>query len=171
MKHDAGGNPKRRNTKKILLIMLGAVLIAVILLNVMWFVWSRITYGRYTKGLDMDKTEWHSFLVPRYYKQDSDGFDFSIKYPDYLSITGNLCVGCPSETEDDFFTDSLIIWPRAFGGFDYGLLLYEEDAQYQIYVDSSGKPLDCAYDEVVERHRENVDLLFARAENLWKTIR
>lgn len=161
---------KKRNWKKILLIALGIVLIAVILLNALWFAWSRITYGRYTADLNMDKTEWHSFLVPRYWKQDGDGFDFSVKYPDYLSTTGNLCVGCPSETAGDFFTDSLIIWPKAFGGYDYGLILYEEDTQYQIYVDSSGKPLDSAYDEVVERHRENADLLFAKAENLWQLI-
>ena len=73
-----------------------------VLINIFWFVWREVKYGDYKDG--MEKNDIPTWLVPRYKLHDAEGYDYGLKYPDYLSFTGNLSVGLPA-TADNPFTD------------------------------------------------------------------
>ena len=91
--------------RKILTVFL-AMLAAFFLLNLIWFVWRHTAYSGFAEG--MTRTETSSSLFPTYAAKDENGFDYTVKYPDYLSLTGNLAVGFPG-TDENPFTDGLII--------------------------------------------------------------
>ena len=156
---DNGKNKKKKRIR-VLLRIAGAILLGVLLYHAVWLGWRTWKYRPYTDG--MEKTVFATILTPRYTKKDEDGFDFSVKYPDYLQWTGNLSVGSPAD-ENTMFTDALIIWPLFGGGYEYGLLLYEGDAGYQIYADENGHALNAEEDAVIARHAENVSLLYEKA--------
>ena len=78
--------------KKILKIILAAVIVFAAY-NVVWFAWSHVKYGKLSDG--MKKEDFGSFVTPRYVYTDTDGYDYLVKYPDYLTFTGNISVGCP----------------------------------------------------------------------------
>ena len=92
----------------------------------------------------MQPQVFHTTLDPSYYATDTEGYIFSVAYPGYLSVTGNLCVGTPMGADGNQFTDALIIWPRENGGYDYGLLLYDGQTGYQIMADRRWHALDSA---------------------------
>ena len=147
--------------KRFLKIIL-VILIIFILINIIWFCWRAIKYNSYSKG--MDKNTSYSIFVPKYLKNDKEGFSYSVKYPDYLSFTGNLAISMPSE---DYFSDSLIIWPN-FKGYEYGLILYdEENNEYMIDVDENKSPKDSEYKEIANDHKDNIDILFEKANEFW----
>ncbi len=142
------------------------VLVIFIILNVVWFGWRSATYRVFV--LDgMEETESSTFIVPRYLLTTDDGYSYSIKYPNYLSTTGNLGLTLPSDYNEALYTDSLIIWPKLDGSYEYGVILYDDDVEWQIMVDASGRALDSQYDEVIEAHAENVALLFEKANEQW----
>ena len=150
--------------KKFLKIIL-VILIVFILLNIVWFSWRAIKYNNYSKGMDKNKS--YSFSVPKYLKNDKEGFSYSVKYPDYLSFTGNLAISMPSE-DDDYFSDALIIWPNLLKGYEYGLILYdEENNEYMIEIDENKNPKDSEYKEIVNDHKDNIDILFEKANKFW----
>jgi hypothetical protein len=150
--------------RKILTIVLAAAALFA-LYNVLWFAWSHFTYGAFSDGMEV--TDFSNFLTPHYIDTDTDRYDYLVKYPDYLSFTGNLSVGLPS-TDENFFTDALILWPKAGGKYEYGVLLYDEDGSgYSVYIDSEGNALSKADEEVVSRHRENIRDLLIKADERW----
>ena len=150
--------------KKVLTILL-TVAIIFAAYHIMWFAWSHIKYGKYTGG--MEETDFSNFFTPRYAFTDADRYDYLVKYPDYLSFTGNLSVGLPS-ADGNFFTDALIIWPKAGGGYELGALLYDEDGSgYSVYIDAQGNALSKEDEEVVSRHRENIRDLMITANQRW----
>ena len=152
--------------KRILRIVLIAIAVFA-LYNVIWFAWSRAVYGKFTDG--MEKRIFTSFVTPRYFDTDDDRYDYMVKYPDYLSFTGNLSLGLP-DTDGNTFTDALIIWPK-FGGFKLGALLYDEDGTgYNIYIDDKGNALSEADAEVVARHGDNIRDLLSKADERWDII-
>lgn len=159
-----GSKPKLWKWVRIpLIILLGAVL----LLNLLWFGWRHIAYSRYDGG--MTRTEMSSALFPSYAAKDEDGFDYSVKYPDYLSVTGNLAVGF-SGTEENPFTDGLIIWPKLFGGYEYGVMLNSKETDsngYMFYIDEQGNAIDEEYRPVAERYSDVIAELLSRAGNRW----
>lgn len=153
--------------KKIIKTALLALLAVFILLNLLWFGWRHMAYAGFAKG--MTRTEVSSFLFPTFATKDEDGFDYTVKYPDYLSLTGNLAVGFPG-TEEDPFTDGLIIWPKALGGYEYGVMLNsrEDDGSgYMFYIDAQGNAVDGEYQPVAEEYREVIDELLERAGSAW----
>ena len=141
-----------------------AILIVIVAINALWFGWSRVKYGKLSQGMEENPID--EFLVPRYFYSDEEGYDFGVKYPDYLSLTGNMSVGTPTEGENPF-TDALIIWPKLSGKFELGVLLYEEDEGYSILIDSSGNALSKEDEEVVARHKENIEALLKKADERW----
>ena len=153
----------KTDRKKALRAVLGIVVIF-ILLNLSWYIWRAVKYSSYSKG--MEKNYFSTWIVPRYAQVDADGYDYSVKYPDYLSLTGNLCVGLPS-TDGNPFTDFLIIWPKALGGYRYGASLTLEGENYQIYINSDGSAADPEYSEIVTRCQGTINILLERAEKMW----
>ena len=135
--------------------------------NLAWFGWRHIAYSQYMDG--MMRTVMSTAVVPRYAFKDMDGFDYSVKYPDYLSVTGNLAVGFPG-TDEDPFTDGLIIWPKLFGGYEYGVILdsLEEGKDgYMFYVDSQGNAVEAEYQPIAEKYEAVITQLLERAGLVW----
>ncbi len=149
--------------KKVLKVILW-VLALFLLANGIWFVWRAVKYGAYSKG--MEKSELPEWLVPRYIRTDDEGFDYLVKYPDYLSLTGNLTVGLPADG-DNPFTDFLVVWPKAFGGFEYGVSITEDGTMYQIYIHEDGSAADPKDSGIIERNRDTVNTLLGRANEMW----
>ena len=132
-----------------------------------WLGWRHIVYSQYTD--EMTQTAMSTAVVPRYACKDIDGFDYSVKYPDYLSTTGNLAVGFPG-TDDDPFTDGLIIWPKLFGGYEYGVILNSlEDGGdgYMFYIDPQGNAVEAEYQLIAEKYEEVIAQLLERAGLMW----
>ena len=162
--------------KKKLLKIAGLAICIALLLSCAWFGWQHVKYSRYTDGMELLVLEDYSEyvpdvfyrLVPRYVYKDAEGFDFSVKYPGLMSLTGNLAVGMPG-TEEDPFTDGLIIWPELTGGYTFGVLLNNRDGGdgWQIYVDENGDAVDPEMQGVVDEYRETVDLLMEKAFDFW----
>ena len=155
---------KKGRTKKILKVVLG-ILALFVLANACWFGWRLIKYRSYSKG--MDKNLFATWIVPRYVYTDADDFDYGVKYPDYFTFTGNLSVGMPA-TEDNMFTDCLIIWPKFFGGYEYGVVLYTDEGDFQIYINADGSAVSEEDSEVVARYRDTIDILLRKAKEKWK---
>ena len=155
--------------KKKLLKIFMIIAILFIAYNAIWFAWSRSKYGKLSEG--MEENSFSNFITPRYIYAE-DGYDYLVKYPGYLSFTGNLSIGLPA-TNDNPFTDALIIWPKVGGKYEFGALLYEKDetgklaTEYQIYIDANGNALSGEYQEIVEKHKDSIQELFAKADERW----
>lgn len=144
------------------------LLIVFAALNLLWFGWRQIRYAPYTDG--MEQTAMSTFLVPRFADKDADGFDYSVKYPDYLSLTGNLAVGFPG-TDENPFTDGLIVWPKPFGGYEYDVILNareDESEGFLFYIDRSGQAVDEEYRETAREYQDVIQELLKRAGSRWK---
>ena len=151
----------KRIVRKIIAIIIATFAVY----NVLWFTWSHVTYGKFSGGLEED--EFSNFVIPHYFCMDEDSYNYAVKYPDYLHFTGNMSVGLPV-TEEQFFTDSLIIWPKLSGGYEFGALLYDEDGiAYQIYIDYNGKALSKEDEGVISRHSDNISTLLKKADEKW----
>ena len=151
--------------KKAILRAASMLLVSVLLVNVTWYWWRAERYRPYIAG--MQPQVFHTVLAPCYYATDAEGYVFSVAYPGYLSVTGNLCVGTPMGADGNPFTDALIIWPRENGGYDYGLLLYDGQTGYQIMADRLGHALDSALEHVVQAHAPSVEVLLQKANAWW----
>jgi DNA modification methylase len=115
----------------------------------------------------MNDSVFSNFLVPHYIENDADGFSYSVKYPDYLEFTGNLSIASPSTDEENPYTDSLIIWPLLKGGYEYGVILYTDDTQYQIYIDKNGNAIDEEDENIVAEHSQSILTLLEKANTMW----
>jgi len=108
-------------------------------------------------------------IVPRYIYKDTDGFDYSVKYPDYLSFTGNLAVGFPG-TDEDPFTDGLIIWPKYNSGYEFGIMLNPKEPGsegWMFYIDAYGNAIDPEYQPIAAEYSDVISELLNRAFNFW----
>ena len=142
-----------------------AIVIAFAVFNAAWFAWSHIKYGKLSDG--KEAAEFNSLFDKRYLYSDADRFDYLVKYPDYLSFTGNMSVGLPASS-DNPFTDALIIWPTITGKYELGALLYDEDGtEYSVYIDAQGKALSKEDEDVVARHSESIQALLKKADEKW----
>ena len=151
--------------KKRLLKIILAVVIAFAVFNAAWFAWSHVKYGKLSDG--MEAAEFNTVFDKRYFYTDADRYDFLVKYPAYLSFTGNMSVGMPA-ADGNPFTDALIIWPTMTGQYRFGALLYEEDGTgYSIYIDAKGNALSKEDEDVIARHRESIEVLFQKADEKW----
>ncbi|MCR4672415.1 MAG: hypothetical protein K5637_04145 [Lachnospiraceae bacterium] len=153
-----------RPARKTVLRTLLLILIVFLIINAGWYVWRSVKYKAYIQG--MEKNYFSTWLVPRYFFTDADGYDYSVKYPDYLSFTGNLSVGLPA-AYDNPFTDFMIIWPKLSGDYEYGVSLTADGENYQIYINADGSPVDPAYSEITSRCQETIDALLGRAKGMW----
>ena len=141
------------NGKRIFLF----IIVVFVIFNLSWFIITTIKYNKFVKVVP--KNEDGLYLM---FKED--GYSYGVKKPDYLQYTGNLSV---SNMEKG---DVLIIWPLLSGGYEYGFILREEDRGYEIYVDENMEPLDkddVNTIKVFEEHKEKVEELFYKANEVW----
>ncbi|WP_099225138.1 hypothetical protein [Listeria costaricensis] len=90
-----------------------------------WLGYSYFKYQPY--GVDMKKIPTDSYLFI-----DKDPYTYSASKPGFGSFTGNLAVSNQTDSS------SLIIWPLASGGYEYGLQLQAENGHsYCILVDEN----------------------------------
>ena len=75
-------------------------------------------------------------------------------------------MGLPT-TDEDVFTDFLIIWPGVFRGYHYGVSISEGDEDLQIYVNADGSAVYPEDSDVVIRNQETINTLLSRAEEMW----
>ena len=155
---------KKKIAKKTVWIVVICILSLFILINISWYIWRMVKYESYSTG--MEENFFSTWIVPRYIQTDTDGYDYSVKYPDYLSFTGNLSI-VSSSPDDNPFANALIIWPKTFGGYEYGVMLEEGEEQFQIYINPDGSAVYPEDSEVTARHQENIDELLQRARKMW----
>ncbi|MDO4416083.1 MAG: hypothetical protein Q4C20_13490 [Erysipelotrichaceae bacterium] len=116
----------------------------------------------------MEKAEFSSLIVPRYIHTDDEGYDYLVKYPDYLSFSGNLYIGLPVVNENPF-RDALNIWPQMSGQYELGVLLYDQDGtEHAVYIDEDGNALNEEDKDVVSHHKEAIQDLLIKADEKWK---
>ena len=161
---DKTRDERMKTRKKTVFTAALCILALFVAMNTGWYVWRMVKYGAYSKG--MEKNFFSTWIVPRYIHTDADGYDYSVKYPGYLSFTGNLSVGLPT-TDEEVFTDFLVIWPKFTGGYEYGVSLSEGDEDFQIYIHADGSAVYPEDSEIVVHHQETVDALLQRAEEMW----
>lgn len=151
--------------RKLIIRFFVGIISLFILVNIGWVVIRNAECRPFLKGLD--KLESSTLIVPRYAAQDEYGCTYAVKYPDYLSLTGNLSV-CLPEENGNLFVDSLVIWFSPGNKFEYGVVLYDDDTMYQIEIDDKGNPLDTEFKDIVDKHKENIEFLISGANRMWK---
>lgn len=127
-----------------------------ILFNLIWVITVNIKYARYTKSVPKNEFGIHGIT-------DDEGYSYNVKKPDYLQFTGNLGVTSDSG-------NSLIIWPKITGGYEYGVILCIDDVMYQITIDDNMQTNenDDYIKELVKDNQDTIKLLFEKAESMWK---
>ena len=146
--------------------VIAVILALIVLSSVSWFAWSRQKYGQYIDG--MEKSVFYTFLTPRYDSFDRDGYDFGVKYPDVLTLTGNLSI--TFHWPEDRFNDVLIIWPKVNGDYEYGVILYDEEESYQVEINRNGEPKDSKFAEVAKAHSGMIQNLLQAASRQWSEL-
>lgn len=129
---------------------------AFVIFNLVWATTISLKYGQYTKQVPKND-------LGIYGKTDQDGYSYNVKKPDYLQFTGNL--GVTSESGN-----SLIIWPKLTGGYEYGVILSVDHTMYQITLDSNmqTKDEDEYIKKLVENHQDTILELLDKAKNMWE---
>ena len=157
--------------KKKILIIIASLLTVFIIINAAWVIRRKSVYEPYTGGMEYHKVNMHitDVIVPRYVYKDQDGFDYSVKYPEYLSMVGNLAVGFPG-TDENPFTDSLIIWPKYGGRYEFGVILNPKDPDsegWMFYIDAYGNAIDPEYQPIAVEYSDVISELLNRAFSFW----
>ena len=145
--------------KKILRIV-GVIVAAIVLVfllefcyRMIWTKWSTNKYQVYKSGME----ELHKNDL--YCKSDGD-YLVTVKYPEYPTLEGNLVIG----RKDD--AASLIIWPKLFGGYKYGLQLKEDEVVYNIEIKNG--IVDKDYQELVDQYKDEIAILMKKVKEEWK---
>lgn len=145
-----------RKQKKIITVVI-FVIALFIMYNIIWFGWREKKYNLYVKNME-------TFIEQvSYVHTDEEGYLYNVKKPDYLCYTGNLCVASPNGEE------ALLIWPRVFGGYKYGLQVEKDNEVYSIMLNKDLEAEDVEAEELVEENREAITTLNAKAVKMWST--
>lgn len=118
---------KLTKNSKIILVVVVILAVLFLLLNAAWAVHYK-SFDRY------DTSDYTQPFGSSYVKSAADGYHYNVKYPDYLSFSGNLGITNGADTL------SLIFWPELFGSDEYeiGVILFDADGtQYMFYVDEN----------------------------------
>jgi hypothetical protein len=151
---------KTMNNKKIksFIILILTLILLFALYNLVWYFATQSKYGGYVK--DMDEL----FANRSYVLEPGDGYLYNVKYPDYLSLTGNLGV------TDEENGVALIIWPSFFGEDSYGVRIATDRDTYLVMVNKDIKAIDSVDDDVIDKYKEEIKMLFQKADNKWGII-
>lgn len=145
-----------KGKKIIILLMVICLLFGVY--NLIWYFTTQVKYSTYSENMD-------EFIPNRsYVLEGEDGYLYNVKYPDYLSFTGNLGV---SNNNNEV---SLIIWPSIFGEDKYGLKIDTIDDSYEIIIDREMKAEVSEDDKIIEKYKEEIEKLFQKADERWNIM-
>ena len=84
-----------------------------------------------------------------------------------ISFVPQNIMDFPPADDNNPYTNSLILWPLITGGYKYGVLLYEDDVQYQIYVDENGNAVYGEDRRIVSEHAREISILLEKAKEKW----
>ncbi|MDD7306137.1 MAG: hypothetical protein PUG67_06080 [Peptoniphilaceae bacterium] len=140
---------KDKKNSNIVKIVKYAILLFIIY-NMIWLLNVLVRYKPYTKGFEtFEKNK-------SYYSVGKNGYVYNVKYPNYLSFTGNMAI---SKDNDRI---GLIIWPKIFGNFDLGLQINEDNEIYSYILDAKRKDYNKS---IIEKNRDDIEDLKKKAEN------
>jgi hypothetical protein len=145
----------KKKKLKISIIVISSILILFGGYNLFWYLSVKSTYDPLAVGFE--KAPFSGRIL------DEKDYSYYIKYPDYLSFTGNLCVS----TADDSLT--LFIWPGIYSQNEYGVQILNPEDQviYNIMVDKNGHT-DKIYDApLIEQNKDMIKALFDKANEKW----
>lgn len=136
--------------KKIIIILAFVFLI----FNILWYGWRSSKFKDFSQN--MEEFDPNTSFV----STDKSGYLYNVKYPDYLSFTGNLAVATPDGKV------GLIIWPNIAKGYEFGVQI-EDGESYNIKVDSQFKPYNKNFSKIVGKYKDDLNNLVKKAESFW----
>ncbi|MGG4142392.1 hypothetical protein ABEW34_04605 [Paenibacillus algorifonticola] len=145
---------KLLKNKPLVLVLLALLLFGIY--NLIWLLLIQIRYHDFIEATP--KSIAGSYITTK------DGDVYNLKIPDYLHFTGNL--GIVSEGREE----SLIVWPKIFGGYDYGIILNKDGQTYEIYVNEKMELIDKEDENSQKLLKDNkaaVDELISKADDMW----
>ncbi|WP_091014177.1 hypothetical protein [Paenibacillus amylolyticus] len=155
---------KMTRKKKIIFLITGIALLSFIVWNLVWFVFVSTIYTPFTKEVTKDKYGSHHIV-------DSDGYNYNVAMPIYLFFSGNLAVVAPEAKS------TLIIWPKVFGGYEYGVRIQDASGGYEIMIDADGNPIRLPQQSnkefdtlvsIIENNKKDVQEILKKAHNVWE---
>lgn len=127
--------------------------------NIIWYFTTQSKYDNFSKKMD-EVVKNSSYVL-----NTGDEYVYNVKYPDYLTFTGNLGV---SDEKNEI---SLIIWPSLFNGEnEYRLRIIDEDESYEIVVDKDMKAEDSESEDIINKYQNEIQILFHKADEKWGII-
>ena len=147
--------------KFIVLLIVVVLIVAFLIASSIWNIWRNHKYNPFAEGMKHATST--TGTVPRF-SLEKNGDIYYVKYPDYLSTTGNLAIK-PTDASE---LDSLIIWPQANGGFKYGVILNDGGTTYQVYINQDGKTALYEDDQwLVDGHMVIIQQYLKKANAMW----
>lgn len=143
-------NSNKISPKKIL----SYLAIVFVVFNIFWYTWRSSKFKDFSQ--DMQEFDPNTSFV----STDKAGYLYNVKYPDYLSFTGNLAVASPDGKA------GLIIWPNIVRGYEFGVQI-EDGETYNIKVDSKFKAYDKNFSKIVGKYKDDLNNLVKKAESFW----
>ncbi len=148
-----------KSKRKKLYIILTVLILLFGVYNLIWYFVTQSKYDNLSKKMD-EVVKNRSYVL-----NAGDGYVYNVKYPDYLTFIGNLGV---SDEKNEM---SLIIWPSLFNGDnEYGVRIIDEDESYEIMVDKDMKAEDSEIKDIVNKYKDEIQILFQKADEKWGII-
>ncbi len=166
---------KSKKIKIKIVIILCSVLVGVFAIwNIAWFAFVNSVYKPLADKISVDNLGYHSMVA-------DDNYRYSVFMPSYLSFTSNLSVheNTPINEQSDSHSVSLIIWPKLFGGYEYGVSLTVPKSEgkdelsfssYNFMFDEHMNPLDELNEyekEVLEEYKDEIKELYNKVYRMW----
>lgn len=128
--------------------------------NIIWLVMVTVKYNHFIERIPKNEFGLH-------HKKDEEGYSYSVKTPNYLRLVGNLAVSNENTNE------VLIIWPKLYGGYDYGIRIQKEGQVFEFYIDDKKNPVNKDENnefvkQQIKLHEREIDELLKRAKNAFE---
>lgn len=148
---------KKRKLKKIFFII-AAIVLSFGAYNIFWYFSIISKYKDYSENMD------ELIAYKSYFLNPHDGYLYNVKYPDYLTFTGNLGIS------DEKNNLALIIWPSLYGENEYGVRIITDEETYEIMVDKNMKAANSSFNSIIDEYKEEIEKLFEKANKQWNII-
>lgn len=166
-----------------LLIVFAAISLIFAGINLVWYFGTKYEYIQQTEN--MDKV-WDDIAEEYRYKKETEDYSCVLRMPSYLSNDGFMSISSKSleleydengnYVENDQMAITLHIWAKSFGGFKYGVSIYNFSNRIQIYINADGSyipsedgnfELDERNEALIEEYGDEIRNLLKVANNIW----